>query len=905
MKRAIIVIAILSLMLWPLNTTSAAPLAVVVNYQVTFGETTAPGYYAYSAFITEGTPSATGGNPGHSARAVFNRVDGFGFNIDAAYVSINLPTDCSLTETAGDYQANGSANYGLYALDASDELIGSIYYDSSSPSTYTHFSHNFGGLDTAVKLIAYIEVTDNPIGSKTAYVDNVSFTCADIAAPPPGISDGPYQPIREDLQKEVITTTTGGAPSGPSLIAGIPDYERIKQLPAPVDVYASIDGTVEVLTKTPTGFKIVIAGFIDGDAFVVTIDNLAEVYLKQGDPVTAGCIIGAAGEVIKTKLEGEDAYNIKQIIFSAQDDGGNYIDWTVWDSPTSTTQCSGLLNNEQCINNNSTFSNHASGWTTTSAPSGAAPTVNVDNVLLPFESNIEQDLALYEGNSYVITVWYSAPTKSKGELQVRLGDAAVIEPWSAAVADQQYTIELGPLTPTEPNYLPDVYTFSIYNISPLRNDIRLHFACLHYSDTALETPPSMCYFPDSEFVSNGSWTLSGGASFIQTGLQYTSGAHTLALPDSAIASYPVTLKGYDDSDADYTLSLDVWPEPWRPWLLASAPYGDIKVDYTGTSATSNTVEVKPQALGATSINVTGITIPMGDTETGTIEVSTDALYNSATELRVTRICLSPDSGYWPGQENSTYLPVPVASTCQDIPDPSPDTSGDWWDTLISTMSSYLNYLFALLLRFWRCDLPKYMNQVYASLNDAAERISWWPAMLGRWLSASFSTMAKWFIQVLKWTRGTLINGVLAALQSIWEWLLTIPFFKALYDEFLAAQDTAERIKDLVLLIASLPGAFLKAVANIAKLSFRLWQAFVTGMADDYTPDIGPLDCEAVPGGINTICEGFHRVDTAIVGSLFLYGFWQACIAMLFVAVLYLTFKRIRKEFTQQNAEGGA
>lgn len=674
-------------------------------------------------------------------------------------------------------------------------------------------------------------------------------------APGGGIGDtGPVQPIAEELQTSAdVPRAINGDVIGASTIYATTEGSSLTGV---VSVYSPIESTVVFVSEYPP-FRVDLVAQVDGDTWRISVSNLDNVFVLPGDKVDGNCIIGYAG------VSPEESFPIspdKAILYEIVNFGETqFEDWTLHSNPDGTAICGSLAEDQSCINNNPELANQAAGWTLNRGLSGASPTAYPD-VLLPGTTSISQFLELDPDTEYYATVSIAA-TEAFALFDVTVGDVTLSEEFNADLIGEppvfgthvgEYrTFLLGPFEPTEADLVPNLYNFEISN-PLLHKTIKVGFACLHELDTSPISDHGLCYFEGL-----GDFTTTGDNKNDALGNPY------IRLYDDEFMAANITLSGYEDEDATYYVLVNAWPyfldgtgEP------ATVTYLYLSFDDGTEYATINSHGLEPDIRAQVSYT---IVIPAGEEITADLTIT--HTQDDATDSQlvdVSRVCLVPAKGYYPGfepePESEADCPAVLAPEF-NIAEPFQSLwrGGIWiWDSLKV---------------FLLCIIPREVNRVI----DAIAGIPLWIRSVGLWLGAVIQVAAEWLFDLLDYVVSTVILGLDDLIDLIWGAFIGIPIVQQFYDQLSFTQLWAAVVGIIVDLVFELMSRAFFAIASLTSMIRVFYIALRFGYNNASVPELDIPLCDGIdPDTIGyAFCAGLDLTD---------YGLAAFPVAQVFIVI---------------------
>lgn len=658
------------------------------------------------------------------------------------------------------------------------------------------------------------------------WADNLSIT-ADAATDPfdgVGGSGGGeilYRPVSTDDTLEVSTA------SQPNIITAVSDAW----------VHAAASGVVTSISPTG-GSNHVTVESVD---YAAEYSNLAFVYAEVGDTIAGGCILGRVGDQILA-TSATYSYPVGQVGF-AIDDGGGPMAWQAWPDATSSSGCSDSNATANCLTANPKLNDYASRWSTTGQPTN-------ESVILDTGEKLAQYLTLTASTNYYLTIIASSASGSAtipgnlATIKYTLGD---VEGTVSFDKDADYAIlEIGPITPTLPDLLPDVYALTLL-IPAESQAVNITFVCLH--DGSAQVAPEACYFPNWHFgrQGTGGWTLSAGAVDAAPLRPFVS------LPQNETISHPIVIYGYTDADADYRLRVvgrtDVNDVSFTFSDIAQYISTGFQTDLTVSYDVSG-VPVETLA----NIDILNVvifreyrnefTVPEDATWDGDLVATNDTA--TADDIEIQAICLAPASGVWPGYEAA------------DSPGANRDCSVPQTPVTLNP-AEWVGYSVEIILWLWYCVISPIIASIAAGVSAAIIGLG----MMGRWLGSLVAVSAGFALGLAIGAGQALLSGFAVAVGAAWAVLSDFPFIQLAYDllGLLGAAGVLMAVitGDLLGFLASVGGY----IGVFTAMSVNGWLGLVDAINSGTAPAIGAPNCGNPSDPLIGLCYGLDAIGEVV------------------------------------------
>jgi hypothetical protein len=867
-----------------------------VCFEVTFGGSLHAGCYAWESYSNTLTidnegdcVGSRGSESGGNLEGTFIECGGTGLDQDLGYVAVTLPDGCVLVSWSVPYKVDigdlpDGARISSYSWHTSETTAAAAHFDAfDTGGSFASFVSSGGAYPaTGLDFIGFV-VASGSYGGDTGQVafDYVQFVCEEGSIDPPssGTYGGPFQPIAEELQVEVVTPRNiSGMVNGASRITAETSSAMLGATP----VYASISGTIGNVTPN----SIELLGEVNGEEWEVLYRNLETIYVEPGDTVDAGCIIALAAPITSETTESEST-DLKGLSFRIINlDLESFEDWELFSSPSGTRVCGSLVKGESCLNANPYLNDHAAIWNVTPSDTGLTPQRGEGWVSLFDNQSMFQYVALDSGETYYVTIaarMLDVPVGGRSALlRVTLGDSFNLHsiyadlpgdiPKGNPAPGEEQVFVVGPFEPTTADLSPDLYKLSIANNAAL-SKVAITYVCLSESDTATIAPYSSCYFERL-----GDFSTTGETMHDALGTEF------IALDDTETITYEdLTLSGYDDAGAVYDVEVMVSTsdEDQSSATATSSPELTLSFNDGTEYAVDDTITIPYYARRFNMVTFT-IEIPEDEIVTADLIIAHDQQASTDSEfIYVSNICLIAPTG-WPGYDSAP--PGDGGSggggsggggsgSCAPIVAPF---STDVW--------AWIVWLFDSLTRLIKCVLPGELLKILNAILSVIDLIT----DIGRWLAAVFQLLGEWTFSLITWAINTAMGLVGGFIELIWNALVGLPILQWLYD----ISTLAPIIFDLIVALASglltLVLNAIRTLATFANIVSTMFGYIIAGFNASTTVETGlPASCE-------TIVLGDTWYPYCGVLDLIEYIFTQfpvflAPIAVLFAALAYFAF----------------
>lgn len=730
-----------------------------------------------------------------------------------------------------------------------------LYYDTSWV-TFTGSAHNYrfqpwahamsswaptvasSHLDTSPSpeaQFAGIVQFAGPVDSYNYYLTGMYFSGPYTGECP--ISDYPQLPASINYSKPYRET----------------DFKEKTDLPSVEDlitvlegspVYASVTGTITHLSLLNGFYRVIIT---DSEDITATYNGLSSIYVKMGDTVSAGCQIGIAGpKVANTTSTYTDA--LSQFFFIVKDDAGTKQDWDYWIFPVGNKPCSTPTGN--CSNANPNLDDKASGWQVHDYnPFSPQPIIKYDDsIQLAYADTMFQTVVLSDPSNWYVTLVATQVNDQQVmeveyQIDVTIGEDTLYHRYTTTSLTEQ-VIEVGPFSPSTPDYSPDLYDLTIANGSSHSKGLLITFACLHQANEMTVTP-GYCYFPNWQFQDHDEgWTSSSGV--IWRDIITSPGYQNVTLPAGESISAPVSLTSYDDADADYQLWIqvnvsdndltDIWDLIVVGW----------ESDFSQQVMDGETVELD---IGDQTTNwVIPLTIETDFTVTqaaspleGDLTIKADVA--NTHQITITQVCIKPETGIWPGQEDDDLtIDLPVCDRCV-----SPDSLN---------LAEWINWVMCGLNYFFYCSLAKWINDIGQTIYNTVSGIGY----LGRWLYATITGFGI-YLHDLASSIGELFLDILqGALATLWNWIAGLALLTSIYDLLGLLWAILTGSGQLVSLLVTLMTNILGIIATLANIIGGFKDALFTAINASSVVSTTMPTCTVPSDPLYGMCIGLDMVS---------------------------------------------
>ncbi len=614
-----------------------------------------------------------------------------------------------------------------------------------------------------------------------------------------------------------------------------------------MSVFAIHAGTIGQVYRNTLGYTVELTF----DSYSVFYSSLETNYVKSGDVVSAGCVIGYAADAPP-----EFGDNLGMVGY-AEDSG--LPDWHDYPESLSNIPCTQAATN--CLNANPDFDDSAAGWQSTNPPAMAV-TDNADTVmLLPKGGQLFQEgFSVNVSDTYYITIIASpkAPA-TQSEVTVSIADTEAV----LQVVGNGLTYQTLVTTGLSPAFT-GIGALRISNSYPGLEPVKITFACLSTGD--LVVAPPACYFADSDLQLE-SFTTTGGVIY-HAPTFFEAGRYEI--PDGGTLRAPVSISAFSDANTDFTLKLGgAAGTTGSPTLHANI------VD-TGT-----TTELEP--IG----NFTYATVFASEpsqtfTLTSGTNVNGELLINNTSGGGQTaflyKVCLSSATGVWPGYDNADHTSGQLLPTdCTECHPPTDILDVPGWLAWLGCLFRYL--LFCLIYTL--------INNVWSTIIAVGAGLG----LLGLWLGKAISILAAWAFQAGKQLLIGLMSWAMPIINAVLGWLLTLPLFQSLLDTVSLVGIWVDGILSAIVGVVNI---FLSGIAFIVVLFTLIgtaWQNFIIGFSAGSSLTFMLPDCYDT---------GSPLYDACLIFDIFNFAVAQlpALAALIAAAGFAMGWKRIKDAIRQ-------
>lgn len=639
----------------------------------------------------------------------------------------------------------------------------------------------------------------------------------------------PYRPVHEDEQVDeassgdlyVITTDAGAR------------------------VYAIDDAVVQTVTHNADGYFVRL--LING-ATPVIYSKLSATFAEIGDTIEGGCVLGYVSQA------GPEA-QVNTGQFAYQHDS-NLGDWHDYIESFSTTPCG--QDESNCINANPEMNTDQPGWLTRFNSGGSFNQGDDSLKSIVGAGMLYQPLTADFDATYFVTVVVALqPPATDGEIRVWFGGTESRMPIHTFGPEFVTITTLGFSTA-----FAGETELRLYNANSNSPTIRVTFACLHLGDAIIAPPP--CYFEDAA-INTDSFETEGGATF-ETG--FLGQGSQYSLPPGGVIRSPVHLEATTDADSDFTLA-----------IVTSGPDGPTEL--TASIVDSDTDD-ELQAIG--TYNVSGLlwSNPMKRVFTLSASTALDGdLYIENTgdeDALIGSICLSSDSGYWPGYDNADAADHTLLELdCTECNFP---------ESLIDVVA-WVNWLGCVFNYLIRCLLYGLVNDIWNTALAIVSGIG----LFGRWLGRAISIIATWAWLAAGRFLATLISSAIPIINAIMAWILGLPFVQDLLDSASIVGIWIEGVIQFVTAVINLFAAAVRFIGVLVTLVGQAWGAFITGLSASSEIAIVLPDCTDSGSFLYDAClllDVLNFVTTEVPA----FGWLLAAVA---VSILWVKVREVRNK----------
>jgi len=464
----------------------------------------------------------------------------------------------------------------------------------------------------------------------------------------------------------------------------------------------------------------------------------AEDYIQEGASISAGCVLGEtvlANAILPVSATDDTFTAVRSYQFSDGTELSIFPNLTIY--PDSSNPCTSQVDNTTgCYTHNADFADGKNGWVTSDGVNVAAypsETGTIDALWMPRGTSIQQ---IFDGLDTDFEYEVTVVTIGTGSFTVELGTNS--ETVSVDTNTYQATSRIR-LTPAPAGILhPLKITMASDNPA---SGVYVFFVCL--ASVPIDTGvSSSCYFANHNF-DNG---LTGWA--YQNPIGVTPDGF-LVMGEAAAIGQQLRLYPTDDlTSHDYTLSVslagftsetppDIANLNWQwggiqtgSWAIPDVSYVDIGTSVARLTAT--------------------ITVSSELEETLFVVADLENSDNSPsdTNVLIQSICLTPESGSFPG------FAVPVVDTapvCEAVSRPGS----------LLNIGEWVFFLWNKIKNWFDCTLLPRMNSMWQSVVDVFSLLSSFFKYIGTLANMIFSWFAGSFV-------GWLASQFLNLILIIWE-----------------------------------------------------------------------------------------------------------------------------------------
>lgn len=846
------------------------------SYHIPFGTDVSGGHYLFTDYsFTLGAPYNQRGNPINGGGAEYETSPAPGYH--HGMLTINLPAGCLLE--GWEYQFYYGSTYGSAQLWLEYRNGGGSWTTLNlSPGTHpqgvwnTHTGTESSLAATELRLDWLTPSDSESVGEIT--VDNIKFTCSNVSASG-GVYGGPFQPIAEELQVEVITPRNeSGLVNGASRITANTSSAVLGGTP----VYASISGIIGNVTPN----SIELLGEVNGEEWEILYRNLETIYVQPGDIVDAECIIALAAPATTQTTESE-ATDLKGLSFRIINlDTESFEDWELFSSPSGTRICGSLVQGGSCLNPNPYLNDNASAWNVTPSDTGIMPDRDDGMISLVDDQSMFQYAALDEGETYYVTIaarMMEVPVGGRSaQLRVTLGDDFDLYDIYAdlpgdirtepLLTGEQSVFIVGPLEPDTADLAPNLYKLAIENNATL-SKVEINYVCLTESDTTPIAPYSTCYFDNL-----GDFSTTGETMHDSFGTEF------IALDDTETITYEdLTLSGYDDADTEYHIEVVVSSSDEDESNAAATTSPDLTLSYNdGTEYAVRDVYAIPYYARQFKMLAFTIEIPEDEIVTADLIITHDQQASTDSEfIYISNICLIAPTG-WPGYDSTPG--TGGGSTGSGGPSPGTGACAPVITPISTNLWEWILWLFAAVEKFVRCTLIGEIRKIVDSIKTIGE----WILNFGSWLLGVFNLLGNWVYSLTLWAIYNLLTLLGGFIELLWNGLINLPLFQGLFDLMSLGWIAFNLLFDIGAAAIAALLYVMNLLSALAQAILILWGAILEGLNTAVAVETGLPTCSTITGD-----ELFYSFCASITLMDHIFTLWPAILIPLTVMVAAMCF----------------
>jgi hypothetical protein len=693
--------------------------------------------------------------------------------------------------------------------------------------------------------------------------------------PPPVPEEEFYRPIQTDDTLEVEI-------NGINPLQGWGDIIT-SDLEAPV--YATMDGIVAEIDRD-AGHVVLYSEKEEGN-FTAVYSNMSAIYVSVGDEITAGCVLGLAGEPEwDTKEDYLQRYS--QIGFWLYRDVSETVEWEDFADPAGYTMCGGSYKLPHCYNNNPSFSDYGVGWWfyNSLGMSTLYGQLLPDSAILGFHDYLWQQIILDNESDYYLTLVTTAVDPiSVGDsvpISIILGDDQI--DFALTLTHTQSYIQIGPFDIYEPDVAPDIFNLRLENMDP-DFGIEIDFACLHAPEGTGQ--PGVCYFVNYDFNQpepGYGWTLAGDAEWVN---YFPTGA--LRIPIDGSASQSVTLYSYETEDVTYDFTITGRNYHAEPVGILSQIDVEFE-DYSDSFAFADPVFTRTYS--------SEITVPAGETWDDLFVLTGSDEGDEGVATTVTMVCIEPQSGIWPGFDDY-YMPFHILPYCQACLGPNLEeiiNAADFespiqrWLWIIAQAFAHTTaWLGCHIANLWFCYILDFVKKLVRGIYSIGTGLGY----LGRWLAVLFSFLGK----VLRLLTTNAINGLLQALaamlSALWNVFANLSPISLLFDALSVAGHLGSLILALLGDLLGLIGYALQGLGSISRVLLGFQGSLFAAVNSETAVDLGLPACVDPEEPLYGICIAFQLLSEAMDNTALEVLNYIGCAVVAVWIILWTANKFVR------------
>lgn len=613
-----------------------------------------------------------------------------------------------------------------------------------------------------------------------------------------------FRPVRAD---DVMGETAAGDTTG-------------IQTTSAAYVFAISDGLIATVIHEATGYNVQLV--IGDDTVVYT--NLQTTFAETGMAVTAGCVIGYAGDPPPGYPTGAS-----YLFFTTDPD---LPDWHDFADSLTNLPCNQDVGS--CLNSNPNFDNNGAGWLSRYAIADHFNNAGDSVMLLPRTGELYQPfLNVDPAETYIVTVIVANGVGfNSGEITTQI-TGTLSSSSVTTFAGEFVTLTFAALSPSDgPN------EFRITNTYDADNTLQITFACLSTSEPII-APPT-CYTPDPTLLIDG-WEHDVSVTYFAPQLPFQPTGR-YAVPDNSYLRYPVDISAFSDASTDFKLTITgAAGASGTPTLTANLADSDTHAEIQVIGDfTYPTVIPSPAALT--------FTLDAAEHIVGDLQIVNST--GGGESALVYTICLQPVGGIWPGYENPDIRHAPFQVDCTACTAPSDFTDVVGWLAWLGCLLRYLLY----------CLIYGLINNVWGTIVAVGNGLG----LLGRWLSAAVSVVAAWFWLAAQRGFMIFISWLIPIVNTVLAWLLTLPLFVSLLDSIAIIGIWIGGIIAVILAVINLFVAGIQYVGVLLNLVGLSWLQFLDALNGASSVTFVLPDCYDSESPLYDACLVFDVLNFMIV-----------------------------------------